>query len=171
MKDKKQTPLYNAVGATKFVASAPIDEMSLHLDELPNIKIRVILKLNHRTDYRVQLREERFSKPIFISMTRWNHDETLIMLSYYLPSRIKIILFLCLIGFLLVGGLLYVVFDAPLFFFIGWGAVIFFMMLNRANSVRTLDDYKFDTNKRKQDDIMDTIISAFKQKADLNILS
>ncbi len=171
MTDKKQPAIYKTIGVTKFVASAQINEMSGHLADLPQIKSRVIFSLNNHIDYRVRLRDGSSSKPVYISMRQWNQDETLIMLSYYLPTRLKIFAILFTIALLVAGGFVYVVFDSPLLFFIGWGLAIFAMLYSRATSTGTFAEYQYDETKRAQDGILDIIIDGFKQKVELNIIS
>jgi len=171
VKDKKQPALHNTIGSIKFVASVPIDNMSTLIADLPDMKSRVLLHLNHRTDYRVRSRDGQFGKPIFLSMSQWNQDETLVVLSYYFPSRLKIIVFIIVVALLLMSGFIYIISGSPTVFLVVWAVFLFGALYNRANGIGTFEGYKFDETKRQQDDIMDYIINQFKQKVELNIIS
>ncbi len=175
MKTKKQSTIHDTMGATKFVASAPIEKINELLHRVPDIRVHTIRDFYNRIDYRIHWGDTHPTISIFVSMTKWNRDETLISLSYYYPSRFRyggpILL---LLTFAFVFGLIGLSLTRPdailACFCITLPILLILFIIASFSNTPSPTEYDGYEIRRIQEDLKNLVVDELKYHVDLEIV-
>jgi hypothetical protein len=177
MKRKKTLPSAHSHNATKFVASEPLEVVVRELGNSPRIELELLKSHPNHCDYRVTFNDDSKSIPIFVTMQRWNKNETLVTLNYYQSSRLlalPIIVLLILAVFFVIGLALNNadLWSTSLLIIVGIG-MLAIAIHNRQNGLGNNLSSSVDfmpEQKRLQEDLMKYIIDELDNSSELNIV-
>ena len=175
MKSKKSLPSAHTHNATKFVASVPLEDVVRELETFPRLKLKLLHAYPNQWEYRATFPNVAENFPIFVSMSRWNKTETLVILNYHRPrqmqSRIGWLFILVLVVILSATSL--ILFDSVLAFmtiWLVWMGGLIYNKINGLGKISMSDEVLDARKKRTQEDLMNYIVNELDNSAELNIV-